>query len=75
MNYYYLIEVNPQSPLDQDIQCKIAASIHGQDKRGYQQYWRVNADSFVQAIAKLLTNQDLLTSEQIRKLEGWVNGQ
>ena len=73
-SYFYLIEVEQCSPLDQDIQCKLAAAVHGQDKRGYQQYWRVSADNFGQAIAKLLINQDLLTINELRKREGRING-
>jgi hypothetical protein len=74
MSYYYLIEVDPQSPLDMDIQCKISAAVNGEDKRGYQQYWRVSANNFGQAIAKLLINQDLLTINELRKREGRING-
>jgi hypothetical protein len=74
MSYYYLIEVDPHSNFDMDIQCKVAAAVHGQDKRGFQQYWRVDAKNFNQAIAKLLVNQELLTINEVRRLEGRVNG-
>jgi hypothetical protein len=74
MSYYYLIEVDPHSNFDQDIQCKVAAAVHGRDKRGFKQYWRVNADNFGQAIAKLLINQDVLTINEVRRLEGRING-
>jgi hypothetical protein len=65
MSYFYLIEVDPRSPLDMDIQCKIASSIHGQHKRGYRNYYRVTADDLSEAVGRLLINHQLLDQRKI----------
>lgn len=64
MSYFYLIEVDPQSPLDMDIQCKISGAIHGQGIRGYRDYYRVTADSVPEAVGRILINDRLLTQRQ-----------
>lgn len=63
MKYFYLIEVDPQSPLDMDIQCKLAAAIHGH-ARGYRDYYRVTADSVPEAVGRILINDRLLVQRQ-----------
>ncbi|CCI18535.1 hypothetical protein MICAF_40018 [Microcystis aeruginosa PCC 9807] len=64
MSYYYLIEVDPHSPLDMDIQRKVAAAVHGQGSRGYRDYYRVTADSVPEAVGRILINDRLLTQRQ-----------
>lgn len=63
MSYFYLIEVDPQSPLDMDIQCKLTAAVHGQ-ARGYRDYYRVTADSVPEAVGRILINDQLLVQRQ-----------
>lgn len=63
MKYFYLIEVDPQSPLDMDIQCKLAAAVHGH-ARGYRDYYRVTADSVPEAVGRILINDQLLVQRQ-----------
>lgn len=63
MKYFYLIEVDPQSPLDMDIQCKLAAAIHGH-ARGYRDYYRVTADNVPEAVGRILINDQLLVQRQ-----------
>lgn len=63
MKYFYLIEVDPQSPLDMDIQCKLAAAVHGH-ARGYRDYYRVTADSVPEAVGRILINDRLLVQRQ-----------
>ena len=64
MSYFYLIEVEPHSPLDMDIQCKLAAAVHGH-ARGYRDYYRVMADSVPQAVGKILINERLLVHRHV----------
>lgn len=63
MSYFYLIEVDPQSSLDMDIQCKLAAAVHG-PARGYRDYYRVTADSVPEAVGRILINDRLLVQRQ-----------
>lgn len=63
-SYFYLIEVEQGSPLDMDIQCKIAAAVHGTDKRGYRNYFRVTAESIPEALGRILVNDRLLMQLQ-----------
>ena len=70
-SYYYVIEVEQGSPLDQDIQCKLTAAIYGQDKRGYRDYFRVTASSIPEAVGRILVNQRLLN--QVQSSDGFIN--
>jgi hypothetical protein len=65
VSYFYLIEVEPQSPLDLFLQCKISRAIHEQGVRGYRDYYRVMADSVPQAVGKILINDRLLVHRHV----------
>jgi len=58
-----LKEVDPQSPLDRDIQCKLADAVHGH-VRGYRDYYRITADSVPEAVGRILINDQMLVKRQ-----------
>lgn len=59
MSYFYLIEVDPHSPLDKDIELDLARCILD-PKSGYRDYYRVTADSVTEAVDRILINNRLL---------------
>lgn len=64
MSYFYLIEVDPQSPLDKDIELDLAQCILDTRGRGYRDYYRVTADSVPEAVRKILINDRLLVQRK-----------
>ena len=64
MSYFYLIEVEPRSAFDMDIQSKISGAVYGQGERGYRDYYRVTADSIPEAVGRILINDRFLVQRQ-----------
>ena len=64
MSYFYLIEVDPHSPLDKDIELDLVQCILDPQGRGYRDYYRVTADSFPEAVGRILINDRLLVQRQ-----------